>query len=89
MDMGLSSRDSSDSERSASIAHHPGFQHPVQADIFDSPAYENTADKAIYRIVEMGFTADQAREALRLTDLGDGLRVDRAVELLLSRQTWG
>lgn len=86
-DSSLSSRGSSDSERSALIAHHPVFQqHPAQADIFDSPAHENTADKAIYRIVEMGFTADQAREALRMTDLGDGLRVDRAVELLLSRQ---
>lgn len=60
-------------------------QHPTQQNIFASESYENTADKAIYRIVEMGFTADQAREALRMTDLGDGLRVDRAVELLLSR----
>ena len=85
----LGSRGSSGSERSASItqSHRPVFQqHPAQADIFDSPAHENTADKAIYRIVEMGFTADQAREALRVTDAGDGLRVDRAVELLLSRQ---
>jgi hypothetical protein len=60
-------------------------QHPAQHDILASPAHENTAQKAIYRIVEMGFTAEQAREALRMTDLGDGLRVDRAVELLLSR----
>lgn len=83
----LGSRSSSSSDGSALVAHHPVFQqHPAQADIFDSPAHENTADKAIYRIVEMGFTADQAREALRVTDLGDGLRVDRAVELLLSRQ---
>lgn len=78
---------SSSSEYNAAIAHHPVFQqHPVQANIFDSPAHENTAEKAIYRIVEMGFTADLAREALRVTDLGDGLRVDRAVEFLLSRQ---
>jgi hypothetical protein len=61
-------------------------QHEQQHHIFGSRSHENTADKAIYRIVEMGFTADQAREALRLTDLGDGLRVDRAVEFLLSRQ---
>ena len=87
-DISLSSPGSSDSERSASIAHRPAFQqHPVQADIFDSPAHENTADKAIWRIVEMGFTSEEAKEALRMTDAGDGLRVDRAVELLLSRQS--
>ncbi|UPX16139.1 uncharacterized protein EKO05_0006557 [Ascochyta rabiei] len=86
-DISPSSRDSSESDRSAVLAHHPVFQqHQAQADIFDSPAHEHTAEKAIYRIVEMGFTAEQAREALRVTDLGDGLRVDRAVELLLSRQ---
>ncbi|KAH6618652.1 hypothetical protein C7974DRAFT_317648 [Boeremia exigua] len=88
-DISLSSRSSSNSERSraAPVTQHPVYyQHPAQADIFDSPAYENTAEKAIYRIVEMGFTAEQARDALRVTDAGDGLRVDRAVELLLSRQ---
>ena len=84
----ISSRDSTSGEHSTPISHYPVFQqHPVQADIFDSPSYENTAEKAIYRIVEMGFTADLAREALRVTDLGDGLRVDCAVEFLLSRQT--
>lgn len=88
MNVGLSSRGSSDSGRSspATVAHPVFHQHPAQVHIFDSPAHENTAEKAIYRIVEMGFTADQAREALRVTDAGDGLRVDRAVELLLSRQ---
>jgi hypothetical protein len=66
---------------------HSAFQqHPTQHGILASPAHENTAQKAIYRIVEMGFTPEQAREALRMTDLGDGLRVDRAVELLLSRR---
>ncbi|KAJ4994337.1 hypothetical protein SVAN01_00166 [Stagonosporopsis vannaccii] len=83
------SRSSSDSEpyAAAPVPLHPVFhQHPAQVDIFDTPAYENTAEKAIYRIVEMGFTAEQARDALRVTDAGDGLRVDRAVELLLSRQ---
>jgi hypothetical protein len=90
-DISVSSRGSSDSGRSDRSggpggAHHPAFQqHPAQVDIFNSPAHENTADKAIYRIVEMGFTADEAKEALRKTDLGDGLRVDRAVEMLLSR----
>ena len=88
IDASLSSRGSSDSIRSspAQIAHPVFHQHPAQVDIFDTPAYENTAGKAIHRIVEMGFTADQAREALKITDAGDGLRVDRAVELLLSRQ---
>jgi hypothetical protein len=51
-----------------------------------SAAHANTAEKAIYRIVAMGFTAEDAREALRRTDRGDGLRIDRAVELLLSRK---
>jgi hypothetical protein len=60
-------------------------QHQTQRSIYNSEAHENTAEKAIYRVVEMGFTAEQAREALRVTDLGDGLRVDRAVEYLLSR----
>jgi hypothetical protein len=84
-DISVSSHGSSDS--SPVLVHHPVFQqHPAQAGIFDSPAHENTAGKAIHRIVEMGFTADEARDALRMTDLGDGLRVDRAVELLLSRQ---
>jgi hypothetical protein len=69
---------------------HPAFkQHPTQRDIYASAAYENTAEKAIYRIVDMGFTAEQAREALKMTDLGDGLRVDRAVELLLCRERAG
>ncbi|KAF2810144.1 uncharacterized protein BDZ99DRAFT_498337 [Mytilinidion resinicola] len=66
------------------LENHPAFlQHPLQQQINQSSSAENTAEKAIYRIVEMGFTADQARHALRMTDMGDGLRVDRAVELLL------
>jgi hypothetical protein len=75
------------SNHSTSSIDHPVFQqHPAQHDIFDSAAHENTAEKAIYRVVEMGFTPEQARAALRMTDLGDGLRVDSAVELLLSRR---
>jgi len=46
---------------------------------------EDTSERATNTIVEMGFSRRQAREALRSTDLGDGLRVDRAVELLLRR----
>jgi hypothetical protein len=77
----------SHSRESSNDSTHSAFQqHRIQHDIRDSPAHENTAQKAIYRIVEMGFTPEQARKALRMTDLGDGLRVDRAVELLLSGQ---
>ncbi|KAH7392608.1 hypothetical protein BKA66DRAFT_510170 [Pyrenochaeta sp. MPI-SDFR-AT-0127] len=79
------SRQSSDSNVNSQGASPAFLQHQRQKNIYGSESYENTADKAIYRIVEMGFTADQAREALRMTDLGNGLRVDRAVELLLSR----
>ena len=46
---------------------------------------EDTSDRAVRRIMDMGFTEAQACEALRLTDMGDGLRVDRAVDLLLKR----
>jgi uncharacterized UBP type Zn finger protein len=74
---------SSGSSRSTGVA----FQQHEQHHIYGPRSHENTADKAIHRIVEMGFTAEQAREALKLTDLGDRLRVDRAVEFLLSRQT--
>jgi hypothetical protein len=80
-------RQGSQSSESSSSRSGALQQHEQQHHIYGSRSHENTADKAIYRIVEMGFTAAQAREALRLTDLGNGLRVDRAVELLLSRQT--
>ncbi|KAH7075915.1 hypothetical protein BKA63DRAFT_413527 [Paraphoma chrysanthemicola] len=70
---------------SADSANSAFAQHPTQDAIFGSQAHENTAEKAIYRIVEMGFTAEQAREALRMTDLGDGLRVEAAVNVLLAR----
>ncbi|KAF2829985.1 hypothetical protein CC86DRAFT_464456 [Ophiobolus disseminans] len=72
--------------RSSSSEYAAFQQHPTQHGIYASEAHENTAEKAIYRIVEMGFTPEQAREALRMTDLGDGLRVDRAVEMLLCRE---
>jgi hypothetical protein len=80
-------RHGSQSSAGSSSRSGASQQHEQQHHIYGSRSHENTADKAIWRIVEMGFTAEQAREALRLTDLGDGLRVDRAVELLLSRQT--
>jgi len=66
--------------------YEPARQHPLQAALQDSDPSMHSADKAILRIMEMGFTADQARGALKLTDMGDGLRVDRAVEFLLRQQ---
>lgn len=47
---------------------------------------EDTADRAISKIVGMGFTPAQAKEALKLTDMGNGLRVDRALDLLLRQR---
>lgn len=44
---------------------------------------EDTAERAIAKIVAMGFPLQQAKDALRLTDMGNGLRVDKAVDLLL------
>jgi hypothetical protein len=44
---------------------------------------QNSAEKAVFRIVEMGFTPEEAKGALKITDMGDGLRVDRAVEYLM------
>lgn len=68
----------------SSLAEHPAFrQQYAQMSVYSPESYDNTADDAIYRIVEMGFTANQAREALRATDRGSGLSIDRAVELLL------
>jgi hypothetical protein len=52
------------------------------------PQALNSADRAIFRIVEMGFSPEDAKGALKITDLGDGLRVDLAVEFLL-RQAEG
>ena len=46
---------------------------------------EDTSDRAIAKIVALGYSSSQAKEALRLTDMGNGLRVDRAVDFLLRR----
>lgn len=81
-----SSNHGSSSDGSPPSENHPAFhQHPLQRIMHDSEVHpaENSVERAVYRIVEMGFTADQARQALRKTDLGDGLRVEAAVELLL------
>lgn len=42
-----------------------------------------TVERAMRKITDMGFSEAQAKRALRVTDMGDGLRVDRAVDLLL------
>ncbi|KAE9990721.1 hypothetical protein EG327_001013 [Venturia inaequalis] len=63
-------------------------QHPLQIQMQMSDEENrslNTAERATFRIVEMGFTHEEAKGALKITDMGDGLRVDRAVELLLRR----
>ncbi|KIW09436.1 uncharacterized protein PV09_00321 [Verruconis gallopava] len=59
--------------------------HPLQRalQVEDSDPSQNSADKAVSRIVEMGFTIEEAKGALKITDMGDGLRVDRAVEYLM------
>ncbi|KAG9943976.1 hypothetical protein KCU85_g8293, partial [Aureobasidium melanogenum] len=44
---------------------------------------EDTSTLAINKIMDIGFSNAQAREALRITDMGSGLRVDRAVDWLL------
>ncbi|KAG9852008.1 hypothetical protein KCU68_g3832, partial [Aureobasidium melanogenum] len=44
---------------------------------------EDTSALAIGKIMDIGFSNAQAREALRITDMGSGLRVDRAVDWLL------
>jgi hypothetical protein len=44
---------------------------------------DSTVELAVKKITEMGFTQAQATHALRMTDMGDGLRVDRAVDMLL------
>ncbi|KAK8168828.1 hypothetical protein BKA80DRAFT_268037 [Phyllosticta citrichinensis] len=70
---------------SATLQHPKQFEFAPSSgmnNIVSDPA-QNSSEKAIFRLVEMGFTAEQAKYALMKTDLGDGLRLDRAVELLL------
>jgi hypothetical protein len=63
------------------------WQHPLQRAIqSDADPSANSAEKAIYRIVEMGFTPEEAKGALKITDMGDGLQLDRAIEFLLRQQ---
>jgi hypothetical protein len=71
---------------------HASAQHPFQYAMMESSntASESSAmlssDRAVFRIVEMGFTAEEAKGALKITDMGDGLRIDRAIEFLLRQQ---
>jgi hypothetical protein len=44
---------------------------------------DSTTECAVRKITEIGFSEAQAILALRMTDMGDGLRVDRAVDMLL------
>ena len=44
---------------------------------------DSTVERAVRKITEMGFSEAQATQALKMTDMGDGLRVDRAVDMLL------
>ena len=53
---------------------------------FGNGLAEDPSDRAIKRIMDMGFSQQQAREALKMTDLGHGLQLDRAVDLLLRQQ---
>lgn len=68
-------------------SHAASMQHARQYEMAD-PQTTNSVDRAVFRIVEMGFSPEQAKGALKITDMGDGLRVDRAVEFLL-RQAEG
>ncbi|KAK3063469.1 hypothetical protein LTS18_000168, partial [Coniosporium uncinatum] len=72
-------------QAAAAAAPASSLQHRIQLEMRNAKADPavNSADRAVFRIVEMGFTSQEAKRALRETDLGDGLRVDRAVELLL------
>ncbi|KAI5267795.1 hypothetical protein E4T47_07924 [Aureobasidium subglaciale] len=46
---------------------------------------EDTSGMAIGKIMEIGFSNAQAKEALRVTDMGSGLRMDRAVDWLFRK----
>jgi hypothetical protein len=69
------------------VDHRANWQHPLQRALqSDDDPSANSAEKAIFRIVEMGFTHEEAKGALKITDMGDGLQLDRAIEFLLRQQ---
>lgn len=47
---------------------------------------KDTGERAIQQLVMMGFEREMAIDALRITDRGDCLRPDRAIDLLLRQQ---
>lgn len=51
-----------------------------------APGANNTSDMAVHKLVSMGFPVTDAKKALKVTDDGESLRVDRAVEYLLRSQ---
>ena len=53
---------------------------------YASGGSDNTSDLAVAKLVSMGFPVISARKALKLTDDGESLRVDRAVEYLLRQR---
>lgn len=54
------------------------IEQPTSGQILDP------ADEAIYRMVyQLGFTEDDAKWALKITDTGDSVKPDAAVNLLL------
>lgn len=59
------------------------WEDATQKRVFANMLREYTGEKAVHWIVDMGFSVDQAKEALEKTGSDDGLHVDRAVEYLL------
>lgn len=71
-------------DHAAEAARDRENMHPLQRALLEeSNPGVNSVDKAVHRIHEMGFTIEEAKGALKITDMGDGLRVDRAVEYLM------
>lgn len=80
-----SRRNSSITSAISSIHSHEAaaLQHPFQVSMLSNDPSTTSSERAICKITDMGFGSEQAKAALRFTDMGDGLRVDRAVEYLL------
>jgi hypothetical protein len=71
-----------------SMSSVPRSFHTIAEDCsesFDHRA-KDTGERAIQQLIAMGFDREMAIDALRITDRGDGLRLDRAVDLLLRQQ---
>ncbi|KAI9817431.1 MAG: hypothetical protein M1827_001041 [Pycnora praestabilis] len=48
-----------------------------------APQVDDPVDKAVFRLVGMGFPVEKARKALATTDTGECLDVEKAIELLV------